>query len=507
MSTFFNNVEFGPLKIANIDIDSLREHNETKFYGFYYPLSLLALSQASYDVFNDADLSAFSKDVIVISDPLKSDNVRFNKYLDYLRAGGSIIVINSNNNFNSSFGKLFSLQFNDGKSEEFTAIAANSNRNESVNVAGLVKRIELGSTTEVKEIASYINKNNQTIAPFAIEKKFSNHGRIVFINAGAYFDAISSSPTKYFLSLANFSDILGLKTKSTSPTSSSSQDKWTSTGFIRNMDLNGKVTLNSSSLLLGDGTSYPYAINVSRIEIFNKTNSHPITLNNVSLTNLNLIGLHNAIINFTGRIELPDSMSERSYIGLPIPTDFNMTIDPFPHKHSYIEIVTENGTSTNSIKVDGESKIEFHKIRAKTPLKYIPVLLKNPEIKINGGTNISNSLQSGYLSNRGTLRTGDPLEIEGQLNAKFGFIDNYNQFYKNGTVINYITYLQSITINSTDGPYVPSKLPADFGSILQDRELIMAIQNAITSPSNIIFLLILIITTISGIKIFQKIKN
>jgi hypothetical protein len=273
------------------------------------------------------------------------------------------------------------------------------------------------------------------------------------------------------------------------------------------MELNGKVTLNSSSLLLGDGTSYPYAINVSRIEIFNKTNSHPITLNNVSLTNLNLIGLHNAIINFTGRIELPDSMSERSYIGLPIPTDFNMTIDPYPHKHSYIEIVTENGTSTNSIKVDGESKIEFHKIRAKTPLKYIPVLLKNPEIKINGGTNISNSLQSGYLSNRGTLRTGDPLEIEGQLNAKFGFIDNYNQFYKNGTVINYITYLQSITINSTDGPYVPSKLPADFGSILQDRELIMAIQNAITSPSNIIFLLILIITTISGIKIFQKIKN
>ena len=505
--TFFNNVEFGPLKVANIDKDLLQEHNETKYYGFYYPLSLLALSQASYNIFNDVDLSAFSKDVIVISDPLKSDNVRFNKYLDYVRAGGSLIVINSNNNFNSSFGKLFSLQFNDGKSEEFTAIAANTNRNDLVNVAGLVKRIELGSTAEVKEIASYINKNNQTIAPFAIEKKFSNGGRIVFINAGAYFDAISNSPRKYFVSLANISDILGFKTESTKPISSSSQDKWTSTGFIRNMDLNGKVTLNSSSLLLGDGTSYPYAINVSRIEIFNKTNSLPITLNNVSLTNLNLIGLYNAIINFTGRIELPNSMSERSYIGLPIPTDFNMTLHPYPQRHSYIEIVTENGTSTNSIKVNGESKIEFHKIRAKTPLKYIPVLLKNPEIKINGGTNISNGLQSGYLTNRGTLNTGNPLQIEGQLNAKFGFIDNYNQFYKNGTLINYITYLQSITINSTDGPYVPSKLPADFGSILQDRELIMALQNAITSPSNIIFLLMLIIVTMIAIKIFQKTKN
>ncbi len=135
------------------------------------------------------------------------------------------------------------------------------------------------------------------------------------------------------------------------------------------------------------------------------------------------------------------------------------------------------------------------------------MLLKNPEIKINGGTNISNGLQNGYLTNRGTLNTGNPLEIEGQLNAKFGFIDNYNQFYKNGTLINYITYLQSMTINSTDGHYVPSKLPADFGSILQDQELIMALQNAITSPSNIIFLLILIMVTMIAIKIFQKTKN
>src|SRR4030095_9438072 len=119
-------------------------------------------------------------------------------------------------------------------------------------------------------------------------------------------------------------------------------------------------------------------------------------------------------------------------------------------------------------------------VRPDPPLKYIPVLLKNPEIKIYGETNISNGLQNGFLTKRGTLNTGSPLNIKGQLNAKFGFVDNYNQYYKNGTLINYITYLQSITINSTDGPYVPSKLPADFGSILQDRELTMALQNAIT---------------------------
>jgi hypothetical protein len=209
-----------------------------------------------------------------------------------------------------------------------------------------------------------------------------------------------------------------------------------------------------------------------------------------------------------GKIELPDSMSDRSYIGLSIPTDFNMTISLYPQRFGYIEMVTQNGTSTNSIKVNGESKIEFHKIRPYAPLKYIPVLLKNPEIKINGETNISNGLQNGLLTKRGSLNTGSPLEINGQLNTKFGFVDNYKQFYKNETLINYITYLQSVTMNNTLQEHKQHLIfLSDFGSILRDRELDMALQNALTSPSNIIFAVVLSIVTIIVVKIIQKNKN
>ena len=508
LTTLFNNVEFGPLKIAKVDTVPSQNYNETRYYGFYYPLSLLALSETPYDIFNDDDLSAFSKDIIVISDPLNIDEDRFNIYLNYVRAGGTLIIINSNSNFSSSFAQLFSLQSNDGKTEEFTSIDGKKNHNDLVNVTGLVKRFELQPSSDVNIIATYKNKNNQTIAPFAFEKTFPNQGRIVFINAGGYYNAISGSPTQYFLSLGNFSEILGFKKDGSKLASLSSQDKATSNGFIRNMDLGGNITLNSSSLLLADGTSYPYPVNAWRIDIFNKTNSPPITLNNVSLKNLNVIGRYNASINFMGKIELPDSMSDRSYIGLSIPTDFNMTISLYPQGLSYIEMVTENGTSTNSIKVNGESKIEFHKISAYSPLKYIPVLLKNPEIKINGETNISNGLQNGLLTKRGSLNTGSPLEINGQLNTKFGFVDNYKQFYKNGTLINYITYLQSVTMNNTLQEHKqPLILHADFGSILWDRELDMALQNALTSPSNIILALVLSIVTIIAVKIIQKNKS
>jgi hypothetical protein len=302
--------------------------------------------------------------------------------------------------------------------------------------------------------------------------------------------------------------MLGFKKDASKLASTSSQDKATSNGFIRNMDLRGNITLNSSSLLLADQTSYPYPVNAWRVDIFNKTNSPPITLNNVSLKNLNLIGRYNASINFMGKIELPDSMSDRSYIGLSIPTDFNMTLSLYPQGLSYIEMVTENGTSTDSIKVNGESKIEFHKIRPYAPLKYIPLLLKNPEIKINGETNISNALKSELLTRRGSLNTGSPLEINGQLNTKFGFVDNYKQFYKNGTLINYITYLQSVTMNNTISEHKePLKLPADFGSLLEDHELHMALRNALVSPSNIIFTLVLSLVTIIAVKIIRKNKS
>jgi hypothetical protein len=508
LTTLLNNVEFGPLKLGRVDIVLPQSYNETKYYDFYFPLSLLALSETSYDIFNDDDLSAFSKNVIVISDPLKPDDDKFKMYLNFVHAGGTVIVINSNNNFISPFGRLFSLQSNDGKIEEFTSIASNKNQSEFVNVTGLVNRFEMQPSSDVNVIATYKNKNNQTMAPFAIEKTFSDNGRIVYINARGYFDAISATPRQYFPSLGNFSEILGFKEKPSNQISLLSEDKGTLNGFIRNMDLNGKITLNGSSLLLADGTSYPYPVNALRVDIFNKTNMPPLTLNNVTLKNLNMIGRYSASIDFIGRIELPGSMSDRNYIGLSIPTDFNMTLNLHPKGLSYIEVVTENGTSTNSIKVNGESKIEFHNIRAYPPLNYIPIMLKNPEIKVNGETDISNGLQKGFLTKRGTLNTGTPLDIKGQLNAKFGFVDNYNQHYKNRTLINYITYLQAVTINNTvhehNGPLIPL---ADFGSLLPDRELGMALQNALASPSNLIVVVVLSIVTIITIRIIQKNKN
>ena len=104
--------------------------------------------------------------------------LHFNKYLEFVRTGGKLVVINSNNNFNDTFSRLFSIQANESNTESFSNISGNMNQNVSISASGLVKRLEMKSSPELRILASYRNGNNQTIAPFAIEKIFPNGGRI-----------------------------------------------------------------------------------------------------------------------------------------------------------------------------------------------------------------------------------------------------------------------------------------------------------------------------------------
>src|SRR5206468_10689473 len=95
LTTNYNNVEFKPLEIGRVSEYPQKFHEGIKYYNYYYPLSLLALSNSSYDIFSNSDSSVFSKDVILVSDSLKYDNVTLKKYLNYVHQGGTLIAVNS----------------------------------------------------------------------------------------------------------------------------------------------------------------------------------------------------------------------------------------------------------------------------------------------------------------------------------------------------------------------------------------------------------------------------
>jgi len=501
IATSRNNVDFGPIILANI-ADRSQMYDKFMYYKYYYPLSALALSTSTYDIFSSNDLSVFSKDVILVPDTLKLDDPTLSKYLEYVRSGGKLIIINSDGFFNGTFNRLVSIlpnESNESNSEPFTNIAGNDNQNPSIKVPGLVKKFDMKSIPDTRAIAWYWNSNNQTVAPFAIEKTFSNNGRIVLINAAGYFNTISNSPRDYFYSLSNVSKLIGLDSKKVT---SSKNTALPMKGFIGDMEIQGNVTLNSSSLTILPEYSYPYVLNATSIKIYNKTNDPPVTFHNMSIKSLKLVGDSEVIVNATGKLELPEMISDHNYIMVSVPNDFNMTIHQHPEKHTYVEIIDGNQSFTNPIKVYNHSKLEIYNIRAGPPLKSVPMVLKSPEMTVNGSVNIKNANFNGYLNARGALDKGPPLNFEGKLETKFDFVDHYNEPYYEGTKTQYITYLQSLVLNGSTEQYEDSfKLPGDISYKAKEG---IPLTKILSSSTNIITLIVLSTVTAVGVWLIRK---
>jgi hypothetical protein len=109
-----------------------------------------------------------------------------------------------------------------------------------------------------------------------------------------------------------------------------------------------------------------------------------------------------------------------------------------------MEISIQNGSLTNTIRSNNGSVVDLYEVESASPLEPISLFLKNPEITVKGNTSIENSNFDGYLTGRGKLNTGNPFNMEGQLKAKFDFVDHYHFHGINDTRINYISYLKDI---------------------------------------------------------------
>ena len=133
------------------------------------------------------------------------------------------------------------------ESQIFTRISGVDNQ--SITVSGLVRRVEMNHSADAEVIATYRDKQDKIIAPFAIEKHFSNGGRIILVNSEAYFNSLSKSPKKYFLSLSNISTLLDLQSGKALPSETTFEQ---AKRFIGNPEMSGKISINSSSLLMSD---------------------------------------------------------------------------------------------------------------------------------------------------------------------------------------------------------------------------------------------------------------
>jgi hypothetical protein len=424
INTYYSKSEFQPIildHIPNVTDHSYPQYQKL-YYQDYYPLNMLALSKIKYDAYIDRDLSAFSNKYVVLPfDKVPYQKNEAIKYLEYVNNGGNLIVINSDNKFDGIFGKLLSIK--PGNLTKFTSIGTyNSSdtgeKKYSLNISGIARNLEFISSDNLVVKSYYVNKDNrngdQNAAPFVIEKSYGN-GKIIFVNAIGYFDAILeksvstkrgiSNENPYFVTLSKIAPMIGIPNDTRYVEKNSHPITFSKlAGIIGDLKIFSRQTIviNSSYLLLpgsgGDAnprynlTAKDVSVsitphqkvsltNLTNHSLFNKmitTNSTGSNFNsmvegtgnggnysnynfaNVIMRNLRLYGgpfqLVITVYNSTVPVYLPTSSSYNDYIAMAIPKSFDMAIKFSGNNSTYVQLDMIKMNEENSlqrIKVSG----------------------------------------------------------------------------------------------------------------------------------------------------------
>ena len=392
---------------------------------------MLALSNASYDTFVEGDLSAFSKKYVVlpfdppITGPIndtslehpyntnyKYDNSLVKYYLEYVKSGGNLIIMDSEYNYDSLdsqrglFSKLLSINPDDSTS--------------------------------------------------SIEKKYGN-GKIIFVNTAEYFDDISKeSPQGHnnnkndsldFMTVRNISGvltpILGAieDHKYNSESASHMQNALSNRAILGNLEASGKTTISSSSVLFPNAEEGNLHLYAKDVAISNDTQDRIRVFSNSSLRNQNdsetikierleFFGNYEAVVDLTGTSVLPTTMSNYDYVMMSSDKDFDMILSLHDGAHADISIVSEGSPKNLTIQ---NATIHFYNITTNHPDdRFVPLLFKNPAINTTGST----SFREYKDKNVNEIRT------YGSLTTKYDHGDHYYSDYRNGDRIEFISYLQ-----------------------------------------------------------------
>ena len=184
LSCSSNSAEFSPPKIGTISdpLHRTSSHEMGSHYDkydyYYYPLSILALSKIKYDIFMDTDLSSLTKKVVILAfDPSKTDwnDDMFRRYIEYVKGGGTIVVITPEENHDGRFSQFISATLNDTDTEfiEFRNITGQDNGFNTLNVSDEVKKAHTASSTNQSIIRIILVTQQMITGPEIIQFKQS----------------------------------------------------------------------------------------------------------------------------------------------------------------------------------------------------------------------------------------------------------------------------------------------------------------------------------------------
>ncbi len=426
-------------------------------YYYYYSLSALALSKASYDIYAQDDFSALSKKMIILtSDPSPAELFVSNyRYLEYVKNGGTILIMNKD--FKGAFSNLLCIK--PDKEKHFDGITGLNGQHLTV----------FGETTDFRPSCSdyvvkafYVN-NGQKVAPFVIETAYGR-GKIIFVNPYGYFTTMSEHPAQFFSTLGNVTGFIGLKTNHIVNISAPNVANVAPIPyFFGGLNVTGPVSIKDSSVLfpstcISDLCYNFYAGSIS----LEKQDQGRFVYNSSSLQNkdyfsssyvknLKLYGAYNVLVNSTNLLYSPSLPVGANYIPLDLPAGSDMTIKLF--NGSRAEFVV--GVDDKPVQFVG-GEIKFKNIKSTSlsevnPDPSVPVLLKAPEITIYRNATFLGSVRSNDPDNPGKFTPPwvdfypRLLQVRGETILKLDHVVISNGKYTDGE---YVTYFKWIKIDT-----------------------------------------------------------
>jgi hypothetical protein len=486
-----NNAEFLPIKVKQIsDFENLYYSNSK---SINYILSFLAMSKSSYGLFLQPDLSVISKTIILPFDPTNMNSDKFNRYLEYVRKGGTLIVFNSGNTVDGIFAKFFSIN-STGAELNFSKITySDDNQQNDIAISGKAGVLKIPPENGPKTVSFYSDESNGNITPFAIEMKSPNGGKLIFVNNGGFFDSISNSNNE-FLNLANISKLLNINfndnISQTNLNKFESEDRFTKLQkFVGLMELQGKINISSSSVMLSNGRDGEENLNHDVEKLVLSNNTKKISFDNVTIKELKLYGHYKALLNFSGSISLPSSNSYYDYIDLHVPIESPVRIKVVPGEYGGASISIINQSKVNTFNFADNFEIDILKGSNNSSNGLLDFLIKNPEIDFTGSAIIDSPDFYDVL-----LSGSRYLKINGTISAQFDHVDDYYEKRDGLLESRYITYLKNISITGKTSPYTESiGIMGDISYRARNQGVDIPIQEIFMSTPNVILIVSLFI--------------
>lgn len=375
-----------------------------------YALDMVALAQLECEISSEEDYNKFNHSTIMLT--YDSDDYELRQYIQWVKNGGHMIVLNSLSHGN--FASYLSIMSNGTTSTNGVL-----GKNGLVSIPEVVVPVTFSIDNETEVISSYI-KDDHLASVFAFRKKV-DAGEIIYLEVSPILSALTTLnddvKRNLFTSLGMLLEVLDLPFLSYSkmvsiPLSNDIIDYDFSRG---DANFTGLVEIESSFFLVAS----PHVFQVSSVNIIQEgtstINGQPTSetmLQNITIQDLQITGSVKTTITTSQAQVVPFAGGLYSLIKLD--DEFNLTLQP---------LTTNTMVTFNVVKDDSTFNVvvQNSRIMLSSSTAGITVLSKTPLIMVQGQASFD---EAHVRLEPYEAIARNPLSISGNISLRIDYSDN-----------------------------------------------------------------------------------